>query len=206
MSALVFEIILATSRCWRQWEFDSKVVKFLSIGLWEAYYHKEVNISGSVTNLLVHVPINSTWAISSEFQYLQILIVWAILMNIIVLIFSSVAIKISFMKDPFTELQIFCYNMSIIILGVTSIFTFIAVSFNYLVDIYGQTTPDFPPYIPVKKEDIIKKHHTAVLPIGLLTSNMSLFGVIIFFYEMSSIKLQNKMKAQCASKLAERKA
>ncbi|OBS59561.1 hypothetical protein A6R68_09314 [Neotoma lepida] len=206
ISALVFEIILSNSRCWRLWDFDNKVVQFVCIGLWQIYYPQDFNISGSMTRMLVYTPITSTWTMSLEFQCSQDLIMWAILMKTIVLIFSLVAIKISSMNDPFTEIEFFCYRMSAIILGVSSILTFVAVTLNHLVDIYGHTTFDFPPYFPVKKEDIIKKHCTIVFPVGVLTANMSLFGAIMFLYEMSSLTVQSQVKAKCAPKLAEQKA
>ncbi|XP_076419072.1 uncharacterized protein LOC143271086 [Peromyscus maniculatus bairdii] len=205
-SALVFEIILANSQCWRLWEFNNKLVQFVSIGLWEAYYTQDCNISGSMTRMLVHTPINETWNKSSEFQYLQVLIAWAISMKILVLIFTSVAIKISCMEDPFIEIQLFCYKMSAIILAVSSLFTLFAVTLNHLVDMYGQTTLDFPPDFPVKKEDIIKKHCTKVFPMGVLTATMSLFGVILFLYEMIFLTIQSRVRAPCVSKLAEQKA
>ncbi|XP_036031822.1 uncharacterized protein LOC118575347 [Onychomys torridus] len=205
-SALVFEIILANSQCWRMWEFNSKAVQFVSLGLWEAYYTQDFNISGSMTRMLFHIPINSTWNKSSEFQYLQVLIMWSILMKILVLIFSSVAIKISCMEDPFIEIQLFCYKMSAIILAVSSIFTLVTVTLNHLVDIYGETTLDFSPDFPVKKEDIIKKHYTNVFPMGVLTTVMSLFGTIFFLYAMISLTVQSQVKVQCASNLAEQKA
>lgn len=53
LSALVFEIILASSQCWRLWDFDNMVVPFASIGLSEAYYLQEFNISGFVIRRLV---------------------------------------------------------------------------------------------------------------------------------------------------------
>ncbi|XP_076419085.1 uncharacterized protein LOC143271102 [Peromyscus maniculatus bairdii] len=204
-SALVFEIILADSQCWRLWEFNNKLVQFVSIGLWEAYYTQDFNISGSMTRMLVHTPINETWNESSEFQYLQVLIAWAILMKILVLIFTSVAIKISCMEDQFIDIQLFCYKMSAIILAVSSLFTLVTVTLNHLVDIYGQTTLDFPPDFPVKKEDIIKKHCTKVFPMGVLTATMSLFGVILFLCEMISLTVQSQVKARCASNLAGQK-
>ncbi|XP_076418511.1 uncharacterized protein LOC143270965 [Peromyscus maniculatus bairdii] len=205
-SALVFEIILANSKCWRLWEFNNKLVQFVSIGLWEAYYTQDFNISGSMTRMVVHTPINETWKKSSEFQYVQVLIAWAISMKILVLIFTSVAIKISCIEDPFIEIQLFCYKMSAIILTVSSLFTLVTVTLNHLVDMYGQTTLDFPPDFPVKKEDIIKKHCTKVLPMGVLTATMSLFGVILFLYEMIFLTIQSRVRAPCASKLAEQKA
>ncbi|XP_028718736.2 uncharacterized protein LOC114688289 [Peromyscus leucopus] len=204
-SALVLDIILANSQCWRLWEFNNKLVQFVSIGLWEAYYTQDFNISGSMTRMLVHTPINETWNKSSEFQYLQVLIAWAILMKILVLIFTSVAIKISCMEGPFIEIQLFCYKMSAIILAVSSLFTLITVTLNHLLDMYGQTTLDFPADFPVKKEDIIKKHCTKVFPMGILTAMMSLFGMILFLCEMIALKVQSQVKGQCASNLAEQK-
>ncbi|XP_006995839.2 uncharacterized protein LOC102928997 [Peromyscus maniculatus bairdii] len=204
-STLVSEIILADSQCWRLWEFNNKDVQFVSIGLWEAYYTQDFNISASMTRMLVHTPINSTWNKSSEFQYLQVLIAWAILMKILVLVFTSVAIKISCMEDQLIEIQLFCYKISAIILAVSSLFTLVTVTLNYLVDMYGQTTLDFSPDFPVKMEDIIKKHCTKVFPMGVLTTTMSLFGVILFLCEMISLKVQSQVKAQYASNLAEQK-
>nr|XP_006995842.1 uncharacterized protein LOC102903482 isoform X2 [Peromyscus maniculatus bairdii] len=204
-SALVFEIILAKSQCWHLWEFNNKLVQFVSIGLWEAYCTQDFNISGSMTRMLVHTPINETWNKSSEFQYLQVLIAWAILMKILVLIFTSVAIKISCMEDRFIEIQLFCYKISAIILVVSSLFTLVTVTLNHLVDIYGQTTLEFSPDFPVKIEDIIQKHCTKVFPMGVLTATMSLFGVILFLCEMIALTVQSQVKAQCASILAEQK-
>ncbi|XP_076418430.1 uncharacterized protein LOC143270938 [Peromyscus maniculatus bairdii] len=201
-SALVFEIILANSQCWCLWEFNNKLVQFVSIGLWETYYTQDFNISGSMTRMLVHTPINETWYKSSEFQYLQVLIAWAISMKILVLIFTSVAIKISYMEEPFIEIQLFCYKMSAIILAVSSLFTLVTVTLNHLVDMYGQTTLEFPPDFPVKKEDIIKKHCTKVFPMGVLTATMSLFGVILFLYEMISLTIHSRVRAPCAEQKA----
>ncbi|KAL1765543.1 putative protein LOC101995276, partial [Sigmodon hispidus] len=196
LSALVFEIILASSRCWRLWEFNNKIVEFVSFGLWEAYYTQEFNVSGTVIKMLVHTPINSTWIISPELQYAQNLIVWAILMKPVVLIFGAIAIKISCMKDPFMEMEIHCNKVSALILYVSSLFTFGSVSWNHFVDHYGQTILDFPPNFPVKKEALIRKHYTTVFPVGVLTATMSLFGVIFFVSEINSLKPRNKLEEQ----------
>ncbi|OBS59025.1 hypothetical protein A6R68_09850 [Neotoma lepida] len=126
--------------------------------------------------------------------------------DIIHLTRNSVAIKISYMKDPFNEMKLFCYKMSAIIMSLSSIFIFVAVSLNHLVDIYGQITLDFPPDFLVKKEDLTKKYCKTVFPVVFLTASMSLFGVILFLYEMSSLTEQSQVKAQCAPKLAEQKA
>ncbi|XP_003513651.1 uncharacterized protein LOC100760150, partial [Cricetulus griseus] len=200
LSALMFEVVIASYPYWRLWEFDDNVVQFVSFGLWEAHYLQKLNVSGTITKMLVHTPINSTWTISPEFQYAQNLIVWAILMKPVVLVFSAMAFKISYMKHPFVELQIFCYKVSALVLCVSSVFTFVSVISNHVVDHYGQTTLDFPPDFPVKKEALISKHYTAVFPLGILTTTMSLFGVIFFISEIISLKSHSNVKAKCATK------
>ncbi|XP_007652051.2 uncharacterized protein LOC100761322, partial [Cricetulus griseus] len=196
LSALVFEIVNGISQYWRLWQFNNKVVQFVSFGLFEVCYPQEFNISGTVIKMLVHTPINSTWTISPEFKYAQTLLLCAILMKPIVMIFDAIAIKISCMQDPFLELQICCYKISALVLCVSSIFTCVAVSWNHFVDHYGQTSLDFPPDFPVKKEALIHKHYTAVFPIGLLTASMSLIGVIFYLSEINALKLQSQKKAQ----------
>ncbi|XP_005074314.2 uncharacterized protein LOC101835690 [Mesocricetus auratus] len=206
LAALVFEIVIANSQCWRLWEFNNKVVQFVSFGLWEAHYPQEFNVSGTVVKMLVHTPINSTWTISPEYQYAKTLIMWAVLMKPVVLIFGAIAIKISCMRDPFVELQIHCYKVCALNLCVSSLFTCVSVSWNHFVDHYGQTTLDFPPNFPVKKEALIDKHNTAVFPIGVLTATMSLFGVIFFLSEIRNLKLQSQVKAQRACIVANQEA
>ncbi|XP_059107187.1 uncharacterized protein LOC131899723 [Peromyscus eremicus] len=200
LSALVFEIVIANCQPWCLWKFNNKVVKFVSFGLWEAYYPQEFNVSGTVIKMLVHTPINSTWTISTEFQYAQTMIVWAILMKLVVLIFGAAAIKISCMEDPFVEMEIYCYKVSVLVLCVSSLFTFVSMSWNHFIECYGQTTLDFPPDFPVKKEALISKHYTFVFPLGVLTDTMPLFGVTMFLCEISSLKLQSYMKSKRAFK------
>ncbi|EGW08416.1 hypothetical protein I79_021284 [Cricetulus griseus] len=201
LTAFVLQIVIASSQCWRLWVFNDNIVKFVSFGLWEAHYPQEFNVSGTVIKMLVHTPINSNWTISTEYQYAQNLMVGAILMKPIVLVCSSMAIKISYMKYPYVEMQIYCYKVSALVMCLSGLFTFVSVSWNHIVDLYGQTTLDFPPDFPVKKEDLIMKYFTAVFPFGILISTMSLFGAIFFVSEISNLKLQSQEKARCASKL-----
>lgn len=198
-------IILARSRYWRLWEFNNKVVQLVYIGLWEAYYHQEFNVSGSVTRILMHSSVNSTWTISPEFQYSQNFILLATLIKPIVLVFISVAIRGSFTKASLPHIQIVCYKCSVLILILSSLCTIISVTWNHVVDLYGETTLDFPPTFPVKKEALIKKHSTPVFPIGLLTTTLSLLGVIMFLFQISSLKVQSKLNAWHASKQAGQK-
>ncbi|XP_021045095.1 uncharacterized protein LOC110315357 [Mus pahari] len=193
-------IILANSKYWRLWEFDNNVVQLVYIGLWEAYYHWEFNFPDPETIILVHSPINSTWTISPEFQCARSLILLAMLIKPIVVIFSSAAIKVSIIKAAVPEIQIVCYKCSVLILILSSLCTIISVTWNHVVDLYGETTLDFPPTFPVKKEALIKKHSTHVFPMGLVTTTLSLLGVIMFLYEIRSLKCQKKLNAQQASK------
>ncbi|XP_031230717.1 uncharacterized protein LOC116093431 [Mastomys coucha] len=204
--AFVFEVSLASNRCWRLWEFDNEIVHFVCFGLSEAYYPQALNISGSTIQVLAHSPINSTWTISPEFHYARTLITSAILLKPVVLIFNAIAIKIGYMKEPFVNVQIFLYKISAFILCISSLCTFVSVSWNHVVDLYGQTTLDFPPNFPVKKDTLTKKHYTATFPIGVLTATMSLFGVIIFLFEMNSLSPQSEVEAQCVSRLINQKA
>ena len=198
--SLGFGIILANSKYWRLWEFDNNVVQLVYIGLWEAYYHWEFNFSGTETIILVHSPVNSTWTISPEFQYARNLILLAMLIKPVVVIFSSAALRVSIIKASVPEIQIVCYKCSVLILILSSLCTIISVTWNHVVDLYGNTTLDFPPNFPVKKDALIKKHSTHVFPMGLITTTLSLFGVIMFLYEIRSLKVQKKLNAQHASK------
>nr|XP_034341007.1 uncharacterized protein LOC117694281 [Arvicanthis niloticus] len=198
-------IILARSRYWRLWEFDNKVVRLVYIGLWEAYYYQEFNISGSVTTILMHSSVNSTWTISPEFQCSQTLIFLETLINPVVLIFISTAIGISFSNASLPYIQIVCYKCSVLILILSSLCTVISVTWNHVVDLYGKTTLDFPANFPVKKEALIKKYSTPVFPIGLMATTLSLLGVITFLFQIKLLKSQSNLNAQHASKQADQK-
>ncbi|XP_051035360.1 uncharacterized protein LOC127218395, partial [Phodopus roborovskii] len=201
-----FGIILASSRYWRLWEFDSNVVQLVYIGLWEAYYQQEFQISGSVTRILVHSPVNSSWTISPEFRCAQNLILLAMFIKPVVVIFSSAAIRVSIIKASVPKIQMLCYKCCILILGLSSLCTVLAVTWNHVVDIYGETTLDFPPTFPVRKEALTMKHHTHVFPIGVMTTTLSLFGMIMFLFEIRSLKIQSNLNAQDASKQADQTA
>ncbi|XP_050997157.1 uncharacterized protein LOC127184813 [Acomys russatus] len=193
-------IILANSKYWRLWEFNDKMVQLVYIGLWEAYYYREFNISGTMTRILVHSPINSDWTISPEFRCAQSLILLAMLIKPVVVIFSSAAIRVSIISASVHKIQILCYMCCIPILFLSSLCTIISVTLNYVVDIFGETTLDFPHTFPVNKIDLIKKHRTQVVPLGVLTATFSLLGVIMFLCEVRSLKAQYNMKAKLSSK------
>lgn len=199
-------IILASSQYWRLWEFDNEVVQLVYIGLWEAYYYLEFNTSGSVNSILVHSPVNSTWTLSPEFRCAKGLILLAMLIKPVVVIFSSASIRVNMIKASVSEIQILSYKCCVLILLLSSICTALSVTWNHVVDLYGETTLDFPPTFPVQKVDLIKKHHTHVFPIGIMTAILSLLGMIMFLFEIRSLKLRSNSNSQHASKHAHQKA
>lgn len=76
-------------------------------------------------------------------------------MKPVVLIFSAVAINFRGMKGPHVNMQICLYRFSSFILRVSCLRTYVSVSWNHVVDLYGQTILDFPPTFPVKKDALI---------------------------------------------------
>ncbi|XP_051034670.1 uncharacterized protein LOC127217704 [Phodopus roborovskii] len=203
--SLVFGIILVSSQYWRLWEFDNKAVQLVYIGLWEACYYQEFNISCSVTRVLVHSPINASWTVSTEFQYAQNLILLAILIKPVVLVFSSVAIRMSITKASVPEIQLLCNKCCVLVMALSSLCTVLSVTWNHVVDLYGETTFDFPPTFPVRKEALIKKHHTHVFPIGVVTAILSLIAMFMFLFEVKSLKIQSYLKAWHVSQQEEQK-
>ena len=182
-----FGISLATSRYWRIWEFNSKALHLLYIGLWEAYYYQEVNNSGSITRVPVYSAMNSNWTISIELEYARGLMILSNFMQPVVLIFTSEAIMVCWIRAPYPDFMILCYKTSVLFLTFNIICTVLAVSWNHLVDIYGQSSLGFPLTFPVSKKDLIRKQQTHVLPLGMLTAVLSVVSIITLFYEMWSI-------------------
>ena len=182
-----FGLSLATSRYWHIWEFNSKALHLLYIGLWEAYYYQEVNNSGSITRVPVYSAMNSNWTISIELEYARGLMILSNFMQPVVLIFTSGAIMVRWIRAPYPDFMILCYKTSVLFLIFNIICTVLAVSWNHLVDIYGQSTLGFPLTFPVSKKDLIRKQQTHVLPLGMLTAVLSVVSIITLFYEMRSI-------------------
>nr|XP_006250573.1 uncharacterized protein LOC102554799 [Rattus norvegicus] len=195
-----FGISLATSRYWRLWEFNNKALQLVYIGLWEAYYYQEVNKSGSITRVPVHSAMNSSWTISLEIEYARGLILLANFMQPIVLIFSSVAIMVCWIRAPYPDFMMLCYNTSVLFLVLNIICTVLAVSWNHVVDLYGESTLDFPPTFPVGKDDLLRKQKTHVFPLGMLTAVLSAISIIMLLYEMWLIRPKTRVKPVAAMK------
>ncbi|XP_006195275.1 uncharacterized protein LOC105094111 [Camelus dromedarius] len=183
-----FSIILARSRSWHVWEFDSKIVPIVFIGLWEALYFQKFNVSGSIVELPMHSKINSSWVISDEIWYGQDLMLLANFMMSTVLIFGSVALWVSQIKAPYPGFLQLCYNTAALFLLLSCSCTMISVSWNFTVEFYGETTLDFPITFPVEREMLTKKHFSYVFPLGITTTVLSLLSATMFSCETCPVK------------------
>lgn len=189
-----FGVSLVNSRSWRVWEFDSQTVPFVFTGFWEAFYYEKVNIAGSVTQVPMHSPINGSWVISTEIEYGRDLILLPSFMKTTVLIFSTVAILVSWIKAPYLEFIQMCYKISVFFLFTSCVCTFTVVIWNFTVDFYGQSTLDFPLNFPVDKEILIRKHFSFVFPVGISTATLSLISAIMFLCELCLAERRNRVK------------
>ncbi|XP_047393174.1 uncharacterized protein LOC124973014 [Sciurus carolinensis] len=197
--AWVFGVSLANSKSWRVWEFNSNKVQFVFIGLWEAYYYQKFNISGTMVDLPVYSTINKSWVISTELQYGQDLILLANFMKTVVLVFSSMAIMLNWIKAPYPDYLKMCYNVSSFYLFLSCGCTAGAVSWNFAKDFYGHTTLDFPTAFPVSKRSLKKKHFSYVFPLGIMTATFSFASACMFLFEMYSLK-RNQVKPMSMAK------
>ncbi|CAH6785694.1 LOC102554799 [Phodopus roborovskii] len=194
-----FGISLAASRYWRLWEFNNKSLHLIYIGLWEAYYYQEVNKSGVITRVPVHNAMNSSWTISIEIEYARGLILLANFMQPIVLVFTSVAIMVCWIRAPYPDFMILCYKTSVLFLILNIICTVLAVSWNHVADIYGKSTLDFPPTFPVGKVDLVRKQKTHVFPQGILMAVLSIISIIMLLHELWLIKPKVRVRPSVAS-------
>ncbi|EGV93070.1 hypothetical protein I79_000424 [Cricetulus griseus] len=143
--------------------------------------------------------MNSNWTIPIEIEYARGLVLLANFMQPIVLIFTSVAIMVCWIRAPYPEFMILCYNTSILFLILNIICTVLAVSWNHLADIYGESTLDFPPSFPVGKDDLIGKQKSHVFPLGMLTAVLSILSIIMLLYETWLIKPDTRIRPSVAS-------
>jgi hypothetical protein len=187
------------------WEFNSSVVQFVFLGLFEAYYYQKVNISGSMVPVPVHSRINASWVIPPELHYGQKLILLTNLMNSIVLVFSIEATFVHCLRAPYLDFLRCCYSLATFFLILSSGCTVAAVSWNYAVDFYGQTTLEFPGTFPVTKEALIKKHLSHVFPLGMVAATFSLISAVMFMSEIYAMKQGNQVKPMVWAKYVSQK-
>lgn len=191
---------LAHSRSWRVWEFNSNTVRIMFMGLWEALYLQNINISGSVIELPMYTNVSGSWVIPNEISYGRELLLLDNLMKSVTLYFSSLAFFVTWTNAPYPEFLRSCYNISASFLYVSSVCTLITVSWNFYGDFYGKNTLKFPVNFPVQSEMINKKHTTYVLPLGVITSILSLISAIIFSFDTRSFKHGAQVKPMVVDK------
>ena len=196
----VLGLILAHSRSWRVWEFDTDIVSVVFIGLWEAFYRQKFNVSGIMVELPMYTMINSSWVISDEISYGQGLMLLANFMMSGALIFSTVALFVSRNKAPYPDFLRLCYKASALLLFLSCAGITIAVSWNFTVDFYGQTTLDFPITFPVEREMVTNKRLSSVFPLGTTASILLLVSALLFYCETCSIKPPNRVNPLIMSK------
>ncbi|XP_027627340.1 uncharacterized protein LOC102495565 [Tupaia chinensis] len=196
-----FGIGLANSRSWRVWEFHSETVPVMFLGLWEAFYFQKFNISGSAVELPVQSSINESWVIPDEIRYGQDLMLLANLLKSVVLVCSSLAILVTWVRAPYPHFLRTCYNLSAFFLCLGSGCTVGTVSWNVIVDFHGETTLEFPLSFPIDKDVLKKKHLSYVLPLGILTGSMSLMSAGIFLYQTDYLVKLNQVKPMMEAKL-----
>nr|XP_012610740.1 uncharacterized protein LOC105866099 [Microcebus murinus] len=183
-----FGLLLANSRSWHVWEFDSKTVPIVFIGLWEAVYFQRVNISNVLVDLPMRTVINDQWIVSDEIKYGQALILLANFIKLLVLIFSTTATVVSWIEAPYPDFLQLYYRISAFLLFASSCCTAGTVINHFAADFHGQTTLDFPVQFPVTKDMLVRKHVTYVFPVGVATAVLSLAGAAIFLAEAYLIK------------------
>lgn len=182
----VFSIIIAISRSWRVWEFHSNVIPMVHFGLWEASYVQRSNVSGYMLNLSLSAVFNDSWNIPDEIYYGQDLILLANFMTPITLYFGSLAIWASWTKNQYPEFLEVCYNISALFLALSCFCITVTVGWNFIIDIYGETTLDFPPNFPVGRHMVKVKYISYVLPLGITSASLALVGALLFSYEWYS--------------------
>ncbi|XP_037677999.1 uncharacterized protein LOC119523305, partial [Choloepus didactylus] len=184
-----FGLVLANSRSWRVCEFDSTIVPVVFIGLWEAFYFQIFNICGSPVELPVYSQINMSWVISSEIAYGQDLMLLDNFMKSVALVFSSVALLVSWIDGPYPDFLRSCYNKAAIFLFLSCACTVATVSWNFAVDFFGQTTLNFPQNFPIDKDILMRKCLSYVFPLGIMTAFLSLIGSTMFLYKQPNLKM-----------------
>ncbi|XP_021115075.1 uncharacterized protein LOC101723451 [Heterocephalus glaber] len=186
--AWVLGITLVSSVSWRVWEFDSHVVPIAFIGLWDAQYYVRQNNSGTVVDVPVDTSIHRGWTQAIELDYAKELMVLVNFTQPAALILSIVAFLVSRLKPTYPEFLRLYYRSAALLLFLSSGSVALAVSWNYAMDISGQSTLDFPLEFTVGKETVTKKHFSYVFPLGIVTATLSLLSGILCFGPMSFTK------------------
>ncbi|KAF6072975.1 hypothetical protein HJG60_009995 [Phyllostomus discolor] len=181
-----FSISIAISKSWRVWEFDSDVISTMYFGLWEASYMQKINMSGYMLKFPVSAVLNDSWNIPDEIYYGQDLILLTNFLTPVTLYFGSLAIWASWKNDLYPDFLQACYNISALFLVLSCFCITLTISWNFIVDIYGETTLDFPPGFPVGKDMVEAQRVSYVLPLGITSASLALVSALLFSYDWYS--------------------
>ncbi|XP_037677997.1 uncharacterized protein LOC119523302 [Choloepus didactylus] len=203
--SLAFGLVLAKSKSWRVWVFDSTIIPVVFIGLWEAFYLQSSNVSGTLVELPVYSQINKSWIVSNEIKYSQDLMLLDNITKSLALVFGSVAFFVSWIDDRYSEVLRSCYKNAAIFLFLSCACTVGTVSWNFAVDFLGQTTLNFPQNFPIAKEILRKKRLSYVFPLGITTASLSLISSAMFFWENYLPKRQNEVEPMTVTRVSEQK-
>lgn len=197
---------IANSRSWRVWELDSKIYPIVFFGLWDAFYLKVVNVSGSMHELPRYLIIDESWVISNEIYYGQGLILLANFIKSAALVFCSLAFFVTYINGPYREFRRMYYNISASLLFFSSGCTLLTVIWNFTAEFYGQSTFDFPPNFPVGIEMVKQKRMSYVFPVGITTSVLSLISAIVFSCDISLLRQWVQVMPMPAVTISKQKA
>ncbi|EHB17320.1 hypothetical protein GW7_17167, partial [Heterocephalus glaber] len=187
--AWVLGIIVVSSVSWRMWELKS------ANGLWDAQDSLRQNNSGTVVDVLVVANMYRGWTQVVELEFVKDLMVLVKFVQPVALILSTVAFLLSRLKPTYPEFLRLYYRSSVLLLCLNSCCVALAVSCNYVMDIFGQSALDFPLALTVGKEAVTKKHFSYVFPLGIVTAALSFLSGILCFGAMSFTELKSKAVA-----------
>jgi uncharacterized membrane protein YozB (DUF420 family) len=74
------------------------------------------------------------------------------------------------------------------------------VSWNHVVDLYGESILDFLPMFPVGKDALVRKQKTHVFALGMLTVVLSVISIIMLLYGMWLIRPKSGVKSVVSMK------
>lgn len=150
-------------------------------------------MSGLKLEVSVFARLNKSWGIPDEIYYGQDLMLLANFRGPVSLVFSTLVVWASWIRAPFPHFSYTCYNTDALHLSLSCFCLTLTVAWNFITELSGQTTLEFPPKFPVNKDMVHSKRISYVLPLGVLASIFSLISVMIFSRDSCSME-QEKPK------------
>ena len=107
-------------------------------------------------------------------------------MTPVTLYFGSLAVWASWSSALYPDFFQVCYNISALFLFFSCFCITLTTGWNFIVDIYGETTLEFPLDFPVGREMVKVKYISYVLPLGVISASLALVSALMFSYEWYS--------------------